>query len=75
MRARLQQHELWAALLASVGAEFPFGSRFLLTTSFEGGWAPGSIEVGVNEAQRWLPVAETSTFVAGLAARLGVVLE
>jgi hypothetical protein len=77
MRAKSTDYRLWTALTGSVGAEFPFGSRFFLTASVEGGWAPRAIEVLVNEAGQKKPlgVAETSRFVADLAARLGVTLD
>jgi hypothetical protein len=77
MQANPPEYQVWAAWVGSVGAEFPFGSRLLLTTSVEGGWAPSSIEVVVDEIGQQEPirVAETSPFVANLAVRLGVALE
>lgn len=76
MQTRPPNHRRWSALLGSVGAEFPLGSRFLLTTSVEGGWVPWSIDVGVEEVgQGWLGVAETRPFVADLSVRLGMRLQ
>ena len=73
MQTRPPNHRRWSALLGSVGAEFPLGSRLLLTTSVEGGWVPWSIDVGVEEAgQGWLGVAEARPFVADLSVRFGM---